>query len=132
MIRSFIVVVMLAMVGMLSACAPMAPQREYVQRDDLKVDPEVRQFLAVNELLQSRVDQPGGGSLLRIQFSVEAYEDADMEWAVNWFDDDGMKVPSVGEGYRDAHLLRGQTRYFTATAPHERVTSYQLHLREDR
>ncbi|SFM36740.1 YcfL family protein [Marinobacter zhejiangensis] len=132
MLRSITIVAVMALLGGLSACAPMQPEREYVQRDDLKVDPEVRQFLAVNELLQARIDQPGGGTLLQVQFSVEAYEDADLEWAVTWFDPSGMVVPSVGQGYHSAHLLRGQTRFFTAIAPHERVTSYQLHLREDR
>lgn len=132
MFRSMVVVMVIAGFAALAGCAPVQPEREYVQRDDLKVDPEVRQFLAVTELLQSRTDQPGGGSLLRIQFSVEAYEDADLEWAVTWFDDAGMTVRSVGEGYHSAHVLMGQTRFFTATAPHERVTSFQLHLREDR
>ncbi|MDC0661556.1 hypothetical protein [Marinobacter sp. SS21] len=123
-------VVLLAL--LLSACAPLQPGREYVERDDLKVDPEVRHSLIVTELLQSRRDQPGGGSLLQIQFSVEAYEDTDMEWAVQWFDEAGMVVPGVGVGYRDVRILRNQTRFFMATAPHERVVSFQLHLREDR
>lgn len=132
MFRSILMVTVIAVAGAVAACSPMQPEREYVQRDDLKVDPEVRQFLVVRELLQARIEQPGGGSLLQIQFSVEAYDDADLEWAVTWFDDAGMRVPSVGEGYQPAHVLMGQTRFFTAIAPHERVTSYQLHLREDR
>lgn len=117
---------------LLAACAPVQPKREYVQRDDLKVDPEIRQSVQVQELLDKRVSLPSGGSLLRIQFSVQAYQDTNMEWAVTWFDEDGMVVPSVGEGYRPVRILRDQTRFFTATAPQEKAVSYQLHLREDR
>ncbi|WP_162628735.1 MULTISPECIES: DUF1425 domain-containing protein [Marinobacter] len=116
---------------LLTGCALVQPEREYTQRDDLKVDPEIRQSLVVQELLDQRVSTPNG-SLLRIQFSVQAYQDTDMEWAVTWFDDDGMVVRGVGEGYRPARILRDQTRFFTATAPQERAVSFQLHLREDR
>lgn len=116
----------------IAGCASLDPEREYVERDDLKVDPEVRQSVNVTELLQTRVDLPSGGSLLRIQFSIQAYQDADLEWAVTWFDEAGMVVPGVGEGYRTARILANQTRFFTATAPHERVQDFQLHLREDR
>lgn len=115
-----------------SACVPLEPQREYVQRDDLQVDPEIRQALTVSELLQSRVDLPGGGSLLKIQFSVKGYQDVGMEWKATWFDADGMVVPGVGEGYNTARVMQNQTRFFTASAPNERAVSFQLHLREDR
>lgn len=130
--RFIILLATTVLIALLSACAPLQPERAYVQRDDLKVDPEVRHSVIVNELLQRRIEQPGGGSLLQLQFSLEAYEDTDLEWAVTWFDESGMVVPGVGEGYRDVRLLRNQTRFFMATAPHERVVSYQLHLREDR
>lgn len=131
--RRTVFVLTLALAGtLIAACAPVQPEREYVPRDDLKVDPEIRQSLVVRDLLSQRVKLADGSTLLRVQFSVEAYQDTDMEWAVTWFDDDGMVVPSVGEGYRTARVLRNQTRFFTATAPHERAVSYQLHLREDR
>lgn len=132
MFRSLLVIALLMLFGMLGACVSMDPEREYVERDDLKVDPEVRQSVNVTELLQTRVDLPSGGSLLRIQFSVQAYQDTDLEWAITWFDNAGMVVPGVGEGYRTARILANQTRFFTATAPHERVANFQLHLREDR
>ncbi|MDX1756093.1 MAG: hypothetical protein R3175_08555 [Marinobacter sp.] len=132
MSRFFHTLITVALACLVIACAPLQPEREYVQRDDLKVDPEVRHSLSVTELLQSRLEQPGGGSLLQIQFSVEAFEDTDMEWAVTWFDEAGMVVPGVGEGYREVRILRNQVRFFMATAPHERVVSFQLHLREDR
>ncbi|BES72807.1 hypothetical protein RE428_38250 [Marinobacter nanhaiticus D15-8W] len=117
---------------LIAACAPVQPKRDYVPRDDLKVDPEIRQFLVVEDLLSQRIKLADDSTLLRIQFSVQAYQDTEMEWAVTWFDDDGMVVPGVGEGYRTARVLQNQTRFFTATAPHERAVSYQLHLREDR
>lgn len=117
---------------LIAACAPVQPKREYVPRDDLKVDPEIRQFLVVEDLLSQRIKLADESTLLRIQFSVQAYQDTDMEWAVTWFDEGGMVVPGVGEGYRTARVLQNQTRFFTATAPHERAVSYQLHLREDR
>ncbi|MCK0163043.1 YcfL family protein [Marinobacter sp. S6332] len=99
-------------------------------RQELKVDPEVIYITAVTELFEERIPQPDGESLLQIQFAVEARSDAELAWKVTWFDAKGMTVPGVGEGYRKASLLTGQTRYFKATAPHSRATSYQLHLRE--
>jgi|TARA_R110001592_G_scaffold46409_11_gene147708 uncharacterized protein YcfL len=101
-----------------------------IDRQELKVDPEVIYTTDVTELFQQRVTQPGGDSLLQVQFAVEARSDTELMWKVTWFDDSGMVVKSVGEGYRKATLLTGQARYFSATAPHSRVTSFQLHLRE--
>ena len=101
-----------------------------IDRQELKVDPEVIYTTDVTELFQKRVTQPGGDSLLHVQFAVEARSDTELAWKVTWFDDSGMVVKSVGEGYRKATLLTGQARYFSATAPHSRVTSFQLHLRE--
>lgn len=132
MFRMMQLAVLLVVISLLVACAPMQPEREVVQRDDLRVDPEIRAFLMVTELLEKRIDTTGGGDLLKIQFSVQAYQDTLMEWAVTWFDAEGMVVPGVGEGYRPARILPNQTRFFTAIAPHEKVVSYQLHLREDR
>lgn len=130
--RVLLVAVITAGTLFMAACVPLEPQREYVQRDDLQVDPEIRQSLVVSELLQSRVDLPSGGSLLKIQFSVKGYQDVDMEWKVTWFDADGLVVPGVGEGYNTATVMQNQTRFFTASAPNERAASFQLHLREDR
>lgn len=131
--RKMVFMLTMALAGtLIAACAPVQPKRDYVPRDDLKVDPEIRQSLVVHDLLSQRVELADGDTLLRIQFSVEAYQDTDLEWAVTWFDDAGMVVPGVGEGYKTAHVLRNQTRFFTATAPQARAVSYQLHLREDR
>lgn len=132
MSRMMQLAVLMLIAGLLGACAPIQPEREAGARDELKVDPEVRGFITITELLEKRVNMPGGGDLLKIQFAVQAYQDTLMEWAVTWFDEQGMVVPGVGEGYRPARVLPSQTRFFTATAPHEKVVSYQLHLREDR
>ncbi|AXS81847.1 MULTISPECIES: YcfL family protein [Marinobacter] len=132
MSRMMQLAVLILVTSLLGACAPIQPEREVVQRDDLRVDPEIGGFVTVTELLEKRIDMPGGGDLLKIQFAVQAYQDTLMEWAVTWFDAEGMVVPGVGEGYRPARVLPNQTRFFTATAPHEKVVSYQLHLREDR
>ncbi len=132
MFRMMQLAVLMLVISLLGACAPLQPEREFVQRDDLRVDPEIRAFLTVTELLEKRIDMPGGGDLLKLQFSVQAYQDTLMEWAVTWFDAEGMVVPGVGEGYRPVRILPNQTRFFTATAPHEKVVSYQLHLRENR
>lgn len=115
----------------LAGCA-MQPQTnaQVVERQELKVDPEVSYSTDVTELFAHRLDQPDGGSLLQVQFAVEARTDSELAWKVTWFDGGGMTVKSVGDGYRKATLLGGQIRYFKATAPNERVTSYQLHLRE--
>tara|TARA_R110002111_G_C6001633_1_gene373225 strand:+ start:1852 stop:2244 length:393 start_codon:yes stop_codon:yes gene_type:complete len=101
-----------------------------IDRQELKVDPEVIYTMNVTELFEERLAQTGGESLLQVQFAVEARSDAELAWKVTWFDASGMTVKGVGEGYRKASLLTGQTRYFKATAPHARVVSYQLHLRE--
>ncbi|WP_100638333.1 YcfL family protein [Marinobacter salexigens] len=101
-----------------------------IDRPELKVDPEVVYTMGVTELFQERLAQPDGESLLQVQFAVEARSDAELAWKVTWFDASGMMVKGVGESYRKASLLTGQTRYFKATAPHSRVVSYQLHLRE--
>jgi len=114
----------------LAGCASQPETRSLSDRQNLKVDPEVVYTMAVTELFEERLAQPDGNSLLHVQFAVEARSDAELAWKVTWFDDSGMVVKSVGEGYRKATLLTGQVRYFSATAPHARVTSYQLHLRE--
>lgn len=115
----------------LAGCAtPPETKSSLVDRQELKVDPDIVYAVDVTELFQAREKQPGGGSLLQIQFAVEARSDAELAWKVTWFDASGMRVKGVGEGYRKATLLTGQTRYFNATAPHERVESFQLHLRE--
>lgn len=116
----------------LAGCAiqPPVETAASIDREQLQIDPEVNYFVAVTELLSRRIAQPGGETLLQIQYAVEARSNADMAWKVTWFDDNGIRVKGVGEGYRKVSLLTGQTRYFTATAPHARVTDYQLHLRE--
>lgn len=116
--------------GLAGCATPPETSNSLVDRQELKVDPDIVYAVNVTELFQERSEQPGGGSLLQVQFAVEARSDADMAWKVTWFDASGMVVKGVGEGYRKATLLTGQTRYFSATAPHERVESFQLHLRE--
>lgn len=115
----------------LAGCASQPETRSsLIDRQELKVDPEVIYTMDVTELFEKRLSQTDGDSLLQIQFAVEARSDTELAWKVTWFDDSGMVVKSVGEGYQKASLLTGQVRYFSATAPHTRVTSYQLHLRE--
>ena len=116
----------------LAGCAAQPQTSALVDRPELKVDPEVIYTMDVTELFEERLAQPGGDSLLQVQFAVEARSDAELAWKVTWFDSIGMEVKGVGESYRKASLLTGQVRYFKATAPHTRVTSYQLHLREPR
>ena len=128
LMKSFVAILMLAVVG----CATPPQTNGLIEREELKVDPEVLNSMTVTELFQESVRQPDGTSILQVQFAVEAYSDADLAWKVNWFDAEGMTVKGVGEGYRRASVLRDQTRYFTATAPHPRVTTYQIHLREPR
>ncbi|SOB78051.1 Protein of unknown function [Marinobacter sp. LV10R510-11A] len=123
--------VLSSLVLSLAGCAtPPETSSSLIDRQELKVDPDIIYALDVTELFQERMEQPGDGSLLQVQFAVEARSDADMAWKVTWFDANGMVVKGVGKGYRKATLLTGQTRYFSATAPHERVESFQLHLRE--
>lgn len=121
---------LLSLVLVLAGCASQPATSPMIERQELKVDPEVIYTMTVTELFEERLAQPGGDSLLQIQFAVEAHSDARLAWKATWFDGNGMVVKGVGEGYRQASLLTGQTRYFKATAPHSRVTSYQLHLRE--
>lgn len=116
--------------GLAGCAAPPDTSNSLTDRQELKVDPDVVYAVDVTELFQKRLEQPDGSSLLQVQFAVEARSDAEMAWKVTWFDAGGMVVKTVGEGYRKATLLTGQTRYFTTTAPHERVESFQLHLRE--
>jgi uncharacterized protein YcfL len=114
----------------MAGCASQPTPNALLERQELKVDPEVIYTMTVTELLEERISQPGGESLLQIQFAVEARSDAELAWKVTWFDANGLMVKGVGEAYRKASVLTGQTRYFKATAPNARVTSYQLHLRE--
>lgn len=116
----------------LVGCATQPETRSLDERQNLKVDPEVIYTTKVTELFEERKAQPGGGSLLQVQFAVEARSDTELAWKVTWFKDNGMVVKGVGEGYRKASLLTGQVRYFNAIAPNARVTRYQLHLREPR
>lgn len=115
---------------LLSGCAANMEVDALSERQKLKVDPEVLYAVTVSELLEDRLPQSNGSSLLQVQFAVEVRSNADLEWKVTWFDANGITVKGVGEGYRKASLITGQTRYFQATAPHTRVASYQLHLRE--
>ena len=120
----------LLVLGLAGCASQPETSSTLIDRQELRVDPEVIYTTDVTELFQKRMAQPGGESLLHVQFAVEARSDTEMAWKVTWFDDSGMVVKSVGESYRKATLLTGQTRYFNATAPHSRVTSFQLHLRE--
>ncbi|PHQ27249.1 hypothetical protein CLH62_06660 [Marinobacter guineae] len=115
---------------LLAGCASQPATNPLAERQELKIDPDVLYTLTVTELYEERLSQPGGSSLLQIQFAVEAHSDAELAWKVTWFDERGMAVKGVGDAYRRASLLMGQNRFFKATAPHPRVTSYQLHLRE--
>lgn len=125
-----IVFTSMLMLGMVGCATPPETTHSLIERQELKVDPEVIYSMDVTELFQERLSQPGGGSLLQVQFAVDARSDAELAWKVTWFDDSGMKVKGVGEGYRRATLLAGQSRFFEVTAPSPRVTSYQIHLRE--
>lgn len=124
--KAAIAVLMLALVG----CATPPRDNQLIERDEIKVDPDVLYSMTVTELFTDRIRQPDGTSILQVQFAVQAHADADLAWKVSWFDETGMDVKGVGEGYRKASVLNGQTRYFNATAPHPRVDSYQIHLRE--
>jgi len=114
----------------LTGCASPPVTTVPTDRQELKVDPEVSYSTDVTELFKTRLEQPNGESLLQVQFALEARSNSELAWKITWFDADGMTVQGVGDGYRKATLLGGQTRYFKATAPSTRVTSYQLHLRE--
>ena len=118
------------MAAFLVGCATPIATNGIIDREELQVDPEVRYSMSVTELFEDRIQQPDGTSILQVQFAVKAQNDADLAWKISWFDAQGMKVKGVGEGYRTASVLAGQSRYFKATAPHPRVASYQLHLRE--
>ncbi|PPI80542.1 DUF1425 domain-containing protein [Marinobacter flavimaris] len=127
----FVFIAVLLSVGVFMAgCASQPEANALIERQELKVDPEVIYTMTVTELLEERLPQPGGESLLQIQFAVEARSDAELAWKVTWFDASGLVVKGVGDAYRKASVLTGQTRYFKAAAPHARATSYQLHLRE--
>lgn len=116
--------------GLVGCASQPETNSSMVDRQELRVDPEVVYTTDVTELFKSRLTLPDGSSLLQVQFALEARSDTELAWKVTWFNDVGMVVKGVGEGYRKATLLTGQTRYFNATAPHSRVSSFQLHLRE--
>jgi uncharacterized protein YcfL len=122
--------VVFALMALLVGCAAPTQANGVVDRDELNVDPEVRYAITVTELFQEQIRQPDGTSILQVQFAVEVLNDANLAWKVDWFNSEGMKVKGVGEGYRTASVLAGQNRYFKATAPHPRVVSYQIHIRE--
>ena len=119
-----------ALMALLVGCAAPTQTDGVVDREELKVDPEVRYSMTVSELFEERIAQADGSTILQVQFAVDVINDAELAWKVTWFDAEGMQVKGVGEGYRRATVLAGQNRYFTTTAPHPRVVSYQLHLRE--
>lgn len=123
----------MALLGLfLSGCAMQPPRSELYDREELNVDREVQFGLIVTELFQERLRQPSGDSLLQVAFAVEGRADTRFGWKVTWFNGQGMTVPGVGRGYREARVLPEQNRYFKATAPHPSVESFQLHLREMR
>ena len=114
----------------LAACAQTPTTDTPQTRETLLVDPEVQFSMEVTELLEKQLPQADGSSLLQIQFAVKATSKAPMAWKVTWFDTEGRTVKGVSESYRNVSVLPGQTRYFSATAPHPDVVEYQLHLRE--
>lgn len=128
--KKILMVCCMAFVLIGSGCAQQPATNRLAERQELKIDPEVLYGLTVTELFEQRLSQPDGSSLLQIQFAVQAHADSGLAWKVTWFDDRGLIVEGVGDAYRRAKLLMGQSRYFKATAPHPKVTSYQLHLRE--
>ena len=119
-----------ALLLLLAGCASQPHTTGVIERDSLQVDPDVLYSMTVTELFEQRIRQPDGTSILQVQFAVDAHSDAELAWKVSWFDANGMMVKGVADGYRRASVLLGQTRYFKATAPHPRVTTYQLHIRE--
>lgn len=122
--------IVFALMALMVGCATAPQTSGVVDRDELNVDPEIRYAITVTELFEEQIRQPDGTSFLQVQFAVAVTNDADMAWKVDWFNSEGMKVKSVGEGYRTASVLAGQNRYFKATAPHPQVVSYQIHIRE--
>jgi uncharacterized protein YcfL len=114
----------------LAACAQTPTTDTPQTRETLLVDPEVQFSMEVTEVLEKQLPQADGSSLLQIQFAVKATSKAPMAWKVTWFDAEGRTVKGVSESYRNVSVLPGQTRYFSATAPHSDVVAYQLHLRE--
>lgn len=126
----FKALVALLLVTVLLGCAQTPPRNALLEREQLIVDPEVLYGVTVTELFEERVPDDRPGSSLSVQFAVDAHHDFQLAWKVTWFDSAGMKVKGVGESYRKANLLAGQTRHFTAVAPSPRVVTYQLHLRE--
>ena len=121
----------LVLVGFLTlGCASEPARTPSIERPQLQVDPDVLYSMSVTELFEERLGQYGDKGPLQVQFAVDAHADADLAWKVTWFDANGMEVKGVGSSYRKAKVLAGQTRYFQATAPHARATTYQLHLRE--
>jgi len=129
-IRSVRIVILLILGLGLAACAQTPVSESPQEREKLLVDPEVQYSMEVTELIEKQLEQTDGGSLLHIQFAVKATSRAQMAWKVTWFDAQGQTVKGVGESYRNVSVLPGQTRYFSATAPHTDVVSYQIHLRE--
>lgn len=131
-IKGLVTAFLFSSLALLLGCASPVQTNGVIDREELNVDPEVRTSMTVTELFKEPISQPDGTSILQVQFAVEAFNDANFAWKVEWFDANGMKVKGVGEGYRTASVLAGQIRYFKATAPHPRVASYQLHLRESK
>ncbi|MCL1486062.1 MAG: hypothetical protein MH208_18325 [Marinobacter sp.] len=74
----------LALVG--CAIQPPAETAAAIDREQLQIDPEVNYFVAVTELLSQRIAQPGGETLLQIQYAIEARSNGDLAWKVTWFD----------------------------------------------
>ncbi len=132
--RKQMAVLSLVMAGLMAACAPLQPTdgTRTEPRQQLRVDADVLYTMSVTELVHTRIEQASGDSLLKIQFAIKARDTSDFEWQVTWFNADGIVVPSIAAGYRRAHVVRGQVRYFSAIAPSTDVVDFQLHLREKR
>ena len=92
-----IVFASMLMLGMVGCATPPETSHSLIERQELKVDPEVIYIMEVTELFQERLSQPGGGSLLQVQFAVDARSDAELAWKVTWFDDSGMKEKVSGK-----------------------------------
>lgn len=134
MYQSALTAILLFAISLLVACTTSPPSTEPIERETLKVDPELQASIRVRELLQERVplDSESEDGFLKIQFYVDALEDTRLMWAVTWFDDRGLLVKNVTEAYQPVRILRNQSRFFSATAPNDDATSFQLHLRESR
>lgn len=82
----------------------------------------------VMDLREQRIE----GDLLRVQVQLlnNTRKRQNVNYQFQWFDGEGMNVPTLMDNWKRLSLMGGENAWVTATAPNPRVATFQFKLVE--